>query len=233
MKLKFYMRGLGAGIVITTLIMGVINKPETLSDAEIKLRASKLGMVEDGVLAKVEDKHDNVTSNGGKEQETDIGDISNEDSVAVNETAEVTEEIINDKNENNEKEHSSETDLVDEDIQQTDSQDIDFQENEKDNKALNSDYNAVNGNSEALTDTKESQINEENVENYIVIAIESGNAAQTVSKKLAEVGLVDSASDYSEYLSLNGYSKMLRVGQHEIPMGASYEKIARILCELD
>ena len=47
MKLKYYMRGLGIGIVLTTLILTIANPKEKLTDAQIKERAKALGMVEE------------------------------------------------------------------------------------------------------------------------------------------------------------------------------------------
>lgn len=57
MNLKYYLRGLGIGIVITALIMGIASggRKETLSNEEIKERARALGMVEEStILADVE-----------------------------------------------------------------------------------------------------------------------------------------------------------------------------------
>lgn len=55
MKLKYYMRGLGIGIVVTALLMGVAlsGRKEKMTDDEIRARAAELGMVEEesGVLA--------------------------------------------------------------------------------------------------------------------------------------------------------------------------------------
>lgn len=50
MKLKYYLRGLGIGILVTAVIMGVTqgSRKETLSDREIRERATALGMVEPG-----------------------------------------------------------------------------------------------------------------------------------------------------------------------------------------
>lgn len=48
MRLKYYLRGLGIGIICTAIIMGIAlsgNKKETLTDAEIIERARLLGMV--------------------------------------------------------------------------------------------------------------------------------------------------------------------------------------------
>ncbi len=53
MKLKYYMRGLGIGIVLTTLILTISNPKEKLTDTEIIKRAKELGMVE---KQEVEDK---------------------------------------------------------------------------------------------------------------------------------------------------------------------------------
>lgn len=47
MKLKYYLRGLGIGIIVTTLVLMVAfsEKKEKLSDQEIMQRAEQLGMV--------------------------------------------------------------------------------------------------------------------------------------------------------------------------------------------
>ncbi len=46
MKLKYYMRGLGIGIILTTLILIIANPKDKISDAEIRERAKALGMVD-------------------------------------------------------------------------------------------------------------------------------------------------------------------------------------------
>lgn len=58
MNLKYYLRGLGIGIVVTAVVMGVAGngRKEQLSDAEIKTRAAQLGMVESsGLLSELEE----------------------------------------------------------------------------------------------------------------------------------------------------------------------------------
>lgn len=58
MKLKYYLRGLGIGIICTAIIMGIAlsgNKKETLTDAEIIERARLLGMVMEEEEAKEPD----------------------------------------------------------------------------------------------------------------------------------------------------------------------------------
>ena len=56
MKLKYYLRGLGIGIVVTALLMGIVTKDNgAMSDEEIKARAAQLGMVEQRTLADIRD----------------------------------------------------------------------------------------------------------------------------------------------------------------------------------
>ena len=51
MKLKYYLRGLGIGILVTALIMGFTTRDgRPLTDAEIKAAAAELGMVESDSL---------------------------------------------------------------------------------------------------------------------------------------------------------------------------------------
>ena len=52
MNLKYYLRGLGIGIIVTAVIMSIAgnDSKEELSDAEIKARAAQLGMVEESGL---------------------------------------------------------------------------------------------------------------------------------------------------------------------------------------
>lgn len=65
MKLNYYMRGLGVGIVVTALLMGIAlsGRKEKMTDEEIRQRALEMGMVDDNmVLADLPD-------NKGKEEE--------------------------------------------------------------------------------------------------------------------------------------------------------------------
>jgi len=55
MRLRSYLRGLGIGMVVTSLVMGYASSGKDLTDAQIRQRAKQLGMVEgkDTVLADV------------------------------------------------------------------------------------------------------------------------------------------------------------------------------------
>lgn len=54
MKIKFYLRGLGIGILVTAVIMGFTSgKPRDMTDEEVMARAKQLGMVENMVLSDI------------------------------------------------------------------------------------------------------------------------------------------------------------------------------------
>ena len=57
MKLKYYLRGLGIGILVTIVIVAISGAgKKTMTDEEIKNRARELGMVESTVLSDIQNK---------------------------------------------------------------------------------------------------------------------------------------------------------------------------------
>ncbi len=87
MKLKYYLRGMGIGIILTAIVMGFAlgGRKSTLSDAEIIKRAKALGMVEadSGVL----------TQNTAEVDKDNENDSSASDPSLDQEGKEVSEEI--------------------------------------------------------------------------------------------------------------------------------------------
>ena len=52
MKLRYYLRGLGIGIIVTAILMGFSeDKKQNMTDAQIKARAAELGMIESTTLS--------------------------------------------------------------------------------------------------------------------------------------------------------------------------------------
>ena len=60
MKIRYYLRGLGLGILFTTVFFWIGgSSKQTMSDEMIKERAKELGMIENTVLADIGDTTDN------------------------------------------------------------------------------------------------------------------------------------------------------------------------------
>lgn len=63
----------------------------------------------------------------------------------------------------------------------------------------------------------------------VTIVIVRGDNSYTVSRRLEEAGLVESAREYDSYLVDHGYSKTIRTGTYRIPLDATWEEIADII----
>lgn len=233
MKLKYYLRGLGIGILVTAIIMSCTRRPEKLTDAEIKMRATQLGMLEKSVLADMQIEN-NVDFNNSS--------IENADEILVNEEFqeavqnEGTEEVVSmEEGENTEEVlQDEETGMVEEVVQNEETVDEESSEEVMPNEEISEEViqNEEPADEEISEEVIQSEeaLDAENVENYIIISVSSGNGSEVVSQKLFEAGLVNSAVEYNKFLVKHGYDRKLRVGNHEIPAGASEEEMAKILC---
>lgn len=235
MKLRYYLRGLGIGIVITALLMGFTKggAKETLSDDEIIARAEALGMVQSSVLSSdlnhEEQGEDGVTvSYNTALDEPDIAALP--DSAGADQTgdaAEVVDTAGSDKTDDvaNTGKTSNTTDTKT------------ASASEGSTKASDTD---VADNSTKATDTTDMVKNDTTVTDdadnsdttgaaTITITINSGDGSDTVARHLAELGVITDAGDFDRYLCQNGYDKKLATGNHEINAGAGYQEIAEIL----
>ena len=208
MKLKYYLRGLGIGIVVTAVIMSLIKKPEVMTDAQIKMRALELGMVEKNVLSDFEEDSKNEEENldGSLDEGAESEATMESEEATESESALEGEEAI-----------ESESALEGEETIETDSS-LKAEDVEEPNE--NSETEQGAGFQEEV----------EVVENYIIISVDKGNGSEIVSKKMFEAGLVNSATQFNQYLVRNSYDRKLKVGNHEIPVGATEEEMAKILC---
>ena len=234
MELKFYLRGLGLGIVVTALIMGIASsKNQTMTDAEIIARAKQLGMIEDTVLKeKTSDEDDdseeitsgNVNDLQAETQEPnqsvqteadDAGAESDAEGVLQNADTDV-EDILPDAD--------------------TDAEDVMSDANvDMENTGSNGDREDSEnresdaGTADAGTDGAEPETERNSSGASVVITIGNGDGSYSASKKLAEAGVVSSAESFDNFLCENGYDKKIRAGTYTIPADASDEQMARII----
>ena len=101
------MRGVGVGILFTSMILLFTDKSEELTDAEIKLRAAALGMVEETILPEEKEAKPEAIENTKVEKE-----LSNEGTEVEN--TENLEEVVQ-KQEEIEEETEEETEINQED----------------------------------------------------------------------------------------------------------------------
>ena len=123
MKLKYYLRGIGIGIIITTIVLMIafsIHKQQPLTDDEIRERAAELGMVMPESL-----------STGDKLSDTEALTQEEESSEAVGDTEAAVQKEESSKAVGDSEEKSSETGNTDK-AQADEQQEADNPKEEKD-----------------------------------------------------------------------------------------------------
>ena len=228
MKLKYYLRGLGIGVVVTAIIMSITNKPQELTDAQIKMRAAELGMVEESVLADLQaeesqmDAVEEMLNEYADDSETVVAEETSAEETSTEQITEEAETVDVEEVVAEAEEITDEIEAVEEtDEETTDMADAEIIETEVTTEEVVEADNVSSGNVE---------ITEEVIENFTIINIEKGNGSEVVSRRLYEAGLVESSVEYNQFLVKNGYDRKLSVGNHEIPAGATYDEMAQILC---
>ena len=215
MKLKYYLRGLAVGILVTTIILAISfsQTKRELSDQEVINRAKQLGMVM-ADSGKIEDyREDTQTETGQSEQgeteENVTGDTQN--------GAEDNEGVTGD-NGTVPGDNGTVT---------------------GDNGTVPGDIGTVTGDNEGGigdneggtgdngTGTEDAGSDTEG--KMVTFVISKGQFGRQISESLKKEGLVDDAEAFMKYLGETGKSEEILPGTYEIPMGSTYEEIVKIL----
>ena len=191
MRLRYYLRGLGIGIIVTAIIMNAsFSRKDEMSDEEIKARAAELGMIENTVLAPP-NQTPTPTAGAAAEAPGRTGIVTPAESGRETPTVEPT---------------PTATPVP----------------------TATPTPTAV----PTPTATPIPTATPTPARDTATITINRGEGSDTVSRKAAQAGLVEDAADFDRYLCENGYDKKLVTGSHVIPLGSSYEEIARRLTGL-
>lgn len=223
MNLKYYLRGLGVGIVVTAVIMGIAlgGKKQELSNEEIKERAKELGMVEEGTV--LADAAANLQAELNKENEND-----KEPEAVPTRSPEPTAEPTPEATQKPTPSASIEPSATPSPIKTSEpSAEPTTEKASEPSQAPASEPAVVPTEKPAQTNGGEQNTG------TVTIQINSGDGSLTVSRKLEQAGLVASATDFDLYLCQNGYDKRLNVGTFEVPVNADQEQIAKILARIE
>ena len=205
MKLKYYLRGLGIGIAVTALLMGYSNKNRA---AEPKAE-----------VATEETAGDLLADRNGEATTEEVIEQSTVENVTVEtDSAETSEEETSQEETASELESSTqeaETITGTESVTETETESVQAEETTDKKEQTQSSTEADAGN--ALPQTT------------IEINIVRGDDSGTVARKLQNVGIVESATEYDAYLMQHGYDKKIRVGKVEIPVDATWQEIAEYI----
>lgn len=215
MRLKYFLRGVGIGILVTTIILTATHASERrMSDSEVIDRAIELGM-------------SFSASHSGQQSSTE--ESSPEESSAGQENSgdDVTDDL----------QHESETET--EMGSQSPSETV--SELAGDGEALpGKESEAVTGMTTQATTETTTELTTENendgsaagvMNNEVTctISITKGMSSRTVCDMLKQNGIIEDAADFDRYLIKTGYDDKIRVGEVEVNSGMTYEELTALL----
>lgn len=214
MKLKYYLRGLGIGMLVTALVLILAgNTDAKMSDEAVKRRAAELGMVE--------------------KDKSVLGDVGNAEASTGEEAAGQPEEETPQAIENEETKQGMALPEDDGTQSAEDESEPVSGTQEDENMPVSDEEKEL---AEEIEQRAEEVIDraEEVAENSIpvktvTLEVRSGDSSVLVARRAAEAGLVQSAADFDVFLCRNGYDKRISIGSYEVTVGASEKEIADII----
>ena len=203
MKLKYYLRGLGIGMIVTALILGISfsnrqdQTSQIMTDDQIRERAAELGMVDSSelTLAALQNSEKQPTE-GTPEETTQTQEQNNIEAEPETTVPAETQATV-------EPETPQESETTTE---------------PEPEKTVGPETTAEPEVTEAPQRTQTASI-----------TIQRGDDSGSASRRLYEAGLVENAKAFDNYLCNNGYSRSINPGTYEIAPGTSEEEIAKII----
>ena len=201
MKLKYYLRGLGIGMIVTALILGISfsnrqdQTSQIMTDDQIRERAAELGMVDSSelTLAALQNSEKQPTE-GTPEETTQTQEQNNIEAEPETTVPAETQATV-------EPETTQESEATTE---------------PEPEKTAGPETTAEPEVTEAPQRTQTASI-----------TIQRGDDSGSASRRLYEAGLVENAKAFDNYLCNNGYSRSINPGTYEIAPGTSEEEIAK------
>lgn len=253
MEFKYYLRGLGLGVIVTAIIMGIsAARRQTMTNEEIIARAKELGMIENTVLTESVDGEPDSDAGTADEAvsaaETDsmppagdgAGDSGDKAGVAADGGSDTTDGDRADAADGNGATGSARANASDgssaEDRDRTEDSDKTGGDEETSEMAGRHEGDALETaaaarQTDGQSGTAQQTDNETDTARQTdsVITVSNGDGSFSVSKKLADAGAVNSAADFDTFLCENGYDKKIRAGTYTIPADAGEEQMAKII----
>ena len=230
MRLKYFLRGLGIGIVVTTIILAIShNAGRRMSDSEVIGRAKELGMAyttaaqENSTESAAEttetetDTTEPVTTGQESTMDTEAGSTAETESSEASTTAQETTGV---------RETTTQ--------QETTTQETTIQETTTTRAAQESTTETTHeaSTTEAETTQAENESTETEASTVITytLTIASGMSSNTVCDILKKNGIIADSGDFDRFLVSSGYADRIRVGSFEVNSGMSYDELAAAFC---
>ena len=222
-RLKYYLRALGIGIIVTALLMGYSQKPPQMSDEEILRRAAELELEgQREVLA------DLATATPEPENSLESDAAISAESTASPVPGPTVEPAAGTTPKPTAESGASATPkpTAESAVSPTPKP---SEEPVASSTPKPTEEPAV---SPTPKPTEEPTVSPAPAGDVAILVISRGESSMTVSRNLQELGLVEDYRAFDRFLCDNGYDHSISTGTHEIPLGATYEEIAGIICKI-
>ena len=246
MKIQYYLRGLGIGIIVTALVMGITkDRKEPLTEAEIRAMALEIGMVDSNSLkltdtqASGEPDSFSGTPEPG-EPSGDEGPGEGEDGEEPEEPEEPSGDERPGEGEDgeepgepsgDERQEEGEDGEEPEEPEEPsgDERPGEGEDGEEPGEPSGDERQEEGEDGEEPEEPEEPSGDEGQPDEGITVEIEPGAGSRAICRMLEEAGLIEDADSFDRYLIDNGYSKRIRMGTYVIIPGTDPEEIARII----
>lgn len=219
MRLKYFLRGVGIGILVTTIILTITHASERrMSDSEVIDRAIELGMSfsasHSGQQSGTEEASPDESSTGQETSGDDVtDDLQNETETEPG--SQSPSETVSESTSNGE----ASTGKVSEAVTGMTTQAI-----TETTETTETTTELTTGN-----DNAGSAAGVMNNEVTCTINITKGMSSRTVCDMLKQNGIIEDAADFDRYLIKTGYDDKIRVGEVEVNSGMTYEELTALL----
>ena len=227
MRFKYYLRGIGLGIIFTTIVLTISNNinGNRLSKDEIVQEALKLGMIMPETESQMETQVETQIGTELDSTQTEDTDTQSQDT---------TENVSNTEQQNDEANQQDSSQLSDGETNQPNNSEIQNDSQQTVTPPQNSEGGEnVNPNEQTTENPTNPQDTQSQIEEpqvtYVEYYVRVGATAHEVAMGLERAGAIEDGLDFRAYLSRKGYTHKLRVGNYQIPVNGDYEEIARIL----
>lgn len=220
MKLKYYLRGAGIALILAVLLTNVSHRNEVSasSDGIQEIVEETDTMAEEGSTLVEASKEDASVEEYVESESMEIGMES--DANKIDQTMVVDEELKVDGIE-----PVSESEVFKTNVDTSISTELMTEENLSEQVVVE-DNQIYEEEQKQMVATLTI---EEGAQELYLLNVVSGDDSGTVSRKLYNAGLVDSASEFDAFLMQHGYDKKIRVGTVEVPFGSTWLEIAEKL----
>ena len=237
MKLKYYLKGIGVGIIFATFVLAIsfAFNGDKMSEQEIVEAAMELGMVWPSSQKDDETTSAPTESETTTEKETTTTPTESETPTEETTTMPTESETTTEEEETTTTPTESET-TTEEETTTTPTESKTTTGEETTTKSTESE--TTTGEETTTTpiepeSTTEKETTSMNSNESVTIRVLKGMSSDEVAKLLLDAGVIEDDRAFDRYIIRKGYAERIRIGTFQIKINATYDEIIRIICGLN